>query len=248
MAGKVTSRESNGTAFLELSNPGRLNALSLAMVDQLILETRKIEEKSDIRVVVIHGSNGNFSSGADIGDLASFNMGMALKFHRKMNTLSYQMRNSGKIYIALLEGYALGGGFELSLSADMRICSENTVMGQPEINIGLNAGAGGNAILPRFTGRGNAMYLILTGEKINAGRAVELGIVQKTVPQEHLYEEAENLARRINSLLEESVSLTKMAVNTSYAGQIDAAMDMEALVFSWLNGQKEIKEKMKGFL
>ncbi len=248
MSGEVTLRKSGSIAFLSLMNPGKFNAISSAMLDQLVSEAMKIEEDVEIRVVLIHGADGNFSSGADLEDLVEMDASSALAFHRKMNTLSHQMRNSSKIYIALLEGFALGGGFELSLSADMRICADNVKLGQPEINIGLNAGAGGNAILPRYVGRGNAMHLILTGEKFDARKGMELGIIQKSVPLAELYQEGENLARKIAELPKESVALTKLAVNASMDSSVDAAMDTEALVFSWLNGQEEIKEKIRKFL
>ncbi len=248
MSGQVTLKSSNGIAFLSLRNPGKLNAISQTMLEQLIVKTREIEEDPGIRVVILQGSDGNFSSGADIEDLSEFDGSKALGFHRKMNALSHSMRHSSKIYIALLEGFSLGGGFELSLSADLRICSEDAKLGQPEINIGLNAGAGGNVILPRFIGRGNAMYYILTGEKFDAGKGLELGLIQKIVSKDQLYQVGEDLARRIISIPEKTVELTKMTVNASLESSIDNAMDMEALVFSWLNGQEEIKDKIKKFL
>ncbi len=248
MSGQVTLKSSNGIAFLSLRNPGKLNAISQTMLEQLIVKTREIEEDPGIRVVILQGSDGNFSSGADIEDLSEFDGSKALGFHRKMNAISHSMRHSSKIYIALLEGFSLGGGFELSLSADLRICSEDAKLGQPEINIGLNAGAGGNVILPRFIGRGNAMYYILTGEKFDAGKGLELGLIQKIVSKDQLYQVGEDLARRIISIPEKTVELTKMTVNASLESSIDNAMDMEALVFSWLNGQEEIKDKIKKFL
>ena len=248
MSGEVTLRKSGGIAFLSLRNPGKFNAISFAMLDQLVSEAEKIEEDGEIRAVLIHGMDGNFSSGADLEDLVKMDTSSALAFHRKMNMLSHQMRNSSKIYITLMEGFALGGGFELSLSADIRICADNVKLGQPEINLGLNAGAGGNAILPRYVGRGNTMHLILTGEKFDARKGLELGIIQKVVPHSELYNEGENLAKRIVSLPKETVALTKMAVNASMDSSVDAALDTEALVFSLLNGQKEIKEKIRKFL
>jgi enoyl-CoA hydratase/carnithine racemase len=248
MSGQVTLKYSNGIAFLSLRNPGKLNAISQTMLEQLIEKTREIEEDPGIRVVILQGSDGNFSSGADIEDLSEFDGSKALGFHRKMNAISHSMRHSSKIYIALLEGFSLGGGFELSLSADLRICSEDAKLGQPEINIGLNAGAGGNVILPRFIGRGNAMYYILTGEKFDARKGLELGLIQKIVSKDQLYQVGEDLARRIISIPEKTVELTKMTVNASLESSIDNAMDMEALVFSWLNGQEEIKDKIKKFL
>lgn len=248
MSGGITVQTSGGIATIELKNEGKFNAISRSMLDHLVREVTYLEEDPSIRVIILHGADGNFSSGADISDLAGFDSKDALYFHRKMNSISRAMRHSSKIYIALLEGNTLGGGFELSFSADIRIAADNTKMGLPEMNIGLNAGAGGNAILPRYLGKGNAMYYLLTGDRFDARKGIELGIVQKVVPQSELYREGEGLAKRILSLPEETVALTKMAVDIACDSPVDSAMDTEAIVFSWLNGQKEIKEKMKKFL
>ena len=165
-------------AEITLNRPEKLNAISPEMLDKIIEFISELEERKEVRVVIIRGSGGNFSSGADLASIGRFSSKEAMHFHRKMNSLARMMNHSRMIFIAVLEGYALGGGFELSLSADIRICSSKAILGQPEMRMGLNAGAGGNAILPRITGRGNAMYMVLTGEKISAERAKELGIVQ----------------------------------------------------------------------
>lgn len=230
-----------------LNNPARLNALTPMMVKEILHSIRELEDNHDVRVVILRGMGGNFSAGADINELEKFGFSEALEFHRNMNQIIYLMSRSSKIFIAAFEGYALGGGFELSLSADMRISTENAVLGQPEINIGINAGAGGNAILPRIVGKGNAMYMSLSGEKISAQKALELGIVQKIVDPESMDDELEKLSSRILSHPSASVELSKIAINASQESSAQDSLNVEALVFSILNGNEEVKEKMRKF-
>ena len=235
-------------ASLYFNNPGKLNALSPGMVASLLGLIRELEDDDDIHTIVLRGTGGNFSSGADLSALEELTPHEALRFHKKMNEIVYLIRHSGKIYISALEGYALGGAFELSLSTDIRISAEDAILGQPEINVGLNAGAGGNAILPRLVGTGSAMYMVLTGERITAHRAFELGIVQLVADRGELESELNNLATRISKLTRESVELSKLAVNGALEASPAFSMDFEALVFSMLNGSAATKDRMRKFL
>lgn len=246
--GKILHEIHGGTARITLSNPGRLNALDGNMVTALRNLVREINDDPQIRVVILKGAGGNFSAGADLGQLVHAGPMEALDFHLRMNETSHLIRNSRKIFITALEGYALGGGFELSLSTDIRICTEGAILGQPEIGVGLNAGAGGNAILPRVVGRSNALYMSLTGVKLKSDEALRMGIVQRVVPDSEIEEELEKLAETIMKAPEVSTALLKLSINNSLESPIDEAMVKESMAFALLNGEKEVKKRISGFL
>ena len=244
----VTMKIDQTHAEITLNRPEKLNAISPEMLDKIMGFISELEERKEVRVVIIRGSGGNFSSGADLAGIGRFSSREAMHFHRKMNSLARMMNHSRMIFIAVLEGYALGGGFELSLSADIRICSSRAILGQPEIKMGLNAGAGGNAILPRIAGRGNAMYLVLTGEKVNAERARELGIVQVVCNEDSIEKEVLKLVETICSAPEISTSMAKLSINGAQESSVDYSLEIEALVFSMLADRPEVRERIKKFL
>ena len=196
---KILLESGNSATTIFFNNPDKLNALSPEIVQHLLKTLQSLEQNPDVKVVILRGKGGNFSAGADLEALEKFTPMDALAFHGQMNEIILLMNNSRKIFISVMEGYALGGAFELSLSTDIRICTEDAILGQPEINVGLNAGAGGNAILPRVVGRSNALYLVLTGKRISAGRAYELGIVQEVSNAEQLEQKLETLVSGILS-------------------------------------------------
>ncbi len=247
-ADQLLTESGNGAARIFFNNPEKLNALSPEIVEQLLYALREIEENNNIRVVILRGKGGNFSAGADLEALERFTPAEALEFHRKMNEIIHLLINSRKIFISVLEGYALGGAFELSLSTDIRICTRNAVLGQPEINVGLNAGAGGNAILPKVVGRGNALYMVLTGKRISAGRAYEMGIVQAVASAEELESELDTLVSGILSQPVTAVEMSKLAVNSSFKNETDLALEVEALTFALLHGNNETKNRIRKFL
>lgn len=234
-------------ATLTLNDSKNMNALGEQMIRELRNLIREINEMDEVRVVILVGAGGNFSAGGNLKEILNFDSKTALNFHKILNEISYLMRHSSKIFLVGMEGYALGGGFEISLSADIRICSEDTILGQPEIGLGLNAGAGGNAILPRVVGRSNALYLALTGRKITSSEAKNLNIIQKVVPDGKLLEELHDLARDIILLPPETVSLTKLCINSATETPAGTSLDMEALAFSLLNTNKDVKQRIGKF-
>ncbi len=238
----------NGTTTIFLNNPEKLNAISPEIVEEMLDKLREIEEDPEVRVVVLRGKGGNFSAGADLEALEKFTPAQALRFHRKMNDIIRLMNSSSKIFISVMEGYALGGGFELSLSTDLRICTEDAILGQPESNVGLNAGAGGNAILPRVVGKANALYMVLTGEKLTAARAYELGIVQMVSPREQLEHKVDALVTGILKKPVSTIEMVKIAVNSSLSSGTDSALEVEALAFALLHGDEEVKGRIRKFL
>ena len=245
---KILQEIDHQVARIFLNNPEKLNALSPGMVEDLLVIMKQLEADDTIRVVILRGSGGNFSSGADLNEIEKLNSAGALRFHRTMNELIEVMTHSSKLFISVLEGYSLGGGFELSLSTDVRFCAEDAVLGQPEIKVGLNAGAGGNAILPRIVGRGNAIYMVLTGDSISARRAYDLGIVQKVVHKERMDTELEEFVTKVLKHPKISVESSKYAINSSMEKSMKEALEIEAQVFSELSENHEVKEKIRKFL
>lgn len=247
-SGKVLIEIQNKTARIYFNNPDRLNAISTDMVNELLDSMERLEQDRNVRIVVLRGKGGNFSSGANLEELEKFTPEEALGFHRKMNRISHMIRESRKVYLTVFEGYSLGGAFELSLSTDVRVCEEKAVMGQPEVKVGLNAGAGGNAILPFMVGRGNAMYMALTGRTINAQRAYELGIVQAVFPSSQLDEKLDTLISELLERPQTTLEIIKKRINASNSREIDALMEEEAQDFSYLHSKKEVKGEIRKFL
>lgn len=245
---KIQIEIRNETAWIYFNNPEKLNAISADMVDTLLEKVKELEENSTVRIAILKGKGVNFSTGANLEELEKFTPEEALTFHRKMNDISHIMRHSRKIYMAVFEGYSLGGAFELSLSTDIRVCDENATMGQPEIKVGLNAGAGGNAILPLMIGKGNAMFMALTGRTITAQRALELGIVQAVFPAARLNDELDALITGLLKRPQATLEAVKHTVNEATNREIDSLMEKEAQAFSYLHSKKEVKKEIRKFL
>ncbi|BAB59340.1 enoyl-CoA hydratase [Thermoplasma volcanium GSS1] len=227
-------------SLIVLSRPEKLNAINLEMLADLADQFSKAE-KEDTRVIVITGYGKNFSAGADINMLASFDPASAYSFRLKMNSIAQRIRKSDKPVIALLKGYSMGGGLELAESADIRIAMSDAVIGQPESSIGINAGAGGNVILPKLVGRGSAAYLAMSGKKLNAQEAMALGLVDEVVDDEA---KAWKIIDDICKKPKKTLQFIKRAINSSYDMGLESAMDQEALYFSLLFTDPEVLDAL----
>ncbi len=240
--------EAGPVVILKLRNTGKLNAITEGMAGELIAAIEKYEKDDRYRVMLLGGADRNFCSGADITGFANRNTEDALRFHLVLNRVVRTIRSCPKPVLAVLEGYSLGGGLEIAESTDIRIASASAKIGQPEINIGINAGAGGNVILPRLVGRGNAMYLILTGRRISAPEALRMGLVDLVFPDDQLWDEAMKIAMEISSKPVVTVQMAKMAVNNSEDMSVSAALDMEASAFAMLFSTAETKDRIRKFM
>jgi enoyl-CoA hydratase/carnithine racemase len=221
----------------------QLNTLTGHMVDEIIHAMKSVIDSC--RSIIIGGRN-NFSAGADVSQFQNMDARSAYEFHLKLNELALFFRSYPKPVISFLNGYVLGGGLELSLSTDIRICSENAILGQPEINLGINAGAGGNVILPSVIGRNRALYMILTGEKITASQAYDFGLVD--LLSDNSEGEARRIAALINTMPVDTVSLAKRAVNNATNNDLEMKLDYEAALFGILQSEKYTKERIDRFM
>jgi len=153
-----------------------------------------------------------------------------------------------KPVIAAVNGFALGGGCELAMSCDLRIAAENARFGQPEINLGIIPGAGGTQRLTRLVGMTKAKELILTGDIIDAGTALSIGLVNKVVPQYDLMSEAKALAQKLLTKSSAALSLAKTAINGGWQMPLSSALDLEMQCFSLCFATEDQKEGMSAFI
>ena len=239
--------EKDGISIVSLNRPEKMNSLTMKMIDEII-EYLDSRQDSDIRVIILRGEGKHYCSGADVSAFPGMGPQQGLEFHLRLNDLAMKIRNFQRPVIAMLHGYSMGGGLEIAESADIRVAGESAVIAQPEINIGINAGAGGNVILPRLVGRGMAMYLILTGERISARKAMEIGLVDLVFPDPDLEEEVMKIAAKIRDMPSQTVVYAKMAVSRGSELPVESALSYEAALFGLLFSDRETKSRLEKFL
>jgi enoyl-CoA hydratase len=212
-------------AIITLNRPDKMNALNSQAVAELVAVTEEIEKNDDIRVVIVTGAGQRaFSSGSDLTELQGIT---AVELRRRIESPNI-IRKLSKPVLAMIRGYALGGGLELALACDIRVASEDAKLGFPEINHGwLPAGGGGTQVLPRLVGEGMAMMLILKGEFISAAEAKQIGLVEMVVPAAHLETETQKLAADIAEKPLEVLRLAKEAIRASTHTDLQSRLNYE---------------------
>src|SRR5213080_171228 len=230
----------DAVAFITINRPDKLNALNDQVVDEL--------SHAAERVATEDGIKGAILAGADIGDLAKQG-----PFDGKARALRGQamlrrFETCGKPIIAAVNGYALGGGCELAMACHLRIASENAKFGQPEVKLGIAPGYGGTQRLPRIVGKGNALYLILTAEMIDAQEAYRIGLVNKVVPAGELLATTEKIVRGILAMGPLAVRLALEAVDQGLEMTLDEGLLLEANHFGLLAATRDMKEGLAAFL
>lgn len=239
----------DGIAVLTINRPDKLNALNDQVVAELHQAALALKADDSVRGVILTGSGPKaFVAGADIGDLAK--QGVLDGRQRALNgqQMLYAIERMGKPVLAAVNGFALGGGCELAMACHIRIASENARFGQPEVNLGITPGYGGTQRLPRIVGKGNALFMLLTGEHVNAADALRMGLVSKVVPQDQLMAEAEKLMRTIVSKGPVALALTMEAVDRGLETTLEEGMRIEADAFGLVASSQDMKEGLTAFL
>ena len=235
-------------AVMTVSRPEALNALNSATLEELASAAAKVAADEDIRVLVVTGEGKAFVAGADIGEMKSLNAEEGHAFGLKGQAALTAIEELPIPVIAAVNGFALGGGCELSLCADIRIASEKAKFGQPEVGLGITPGFGGTQRLPRVIGLSKAMELILTGRMIKADEALKLGLVDKVVPPEALMEEAVALANAIAANAPVAVRNSKAAIRRFTGASLKADLDKEAELFGACFATGDQKMAMEAFV
>jgi len=233
-------------ALLVLKAPS-FNTLSSAVLKEIEAALDEIEANK-IRVFILTSKEGSFSVGADIAEMSSFTSKEAAEFVNLGHRVFDKLENMQAVSIAAVDGYALGGGFELALSCDIRIFSENAKTALPETTLGLIPGFGGTQRLARYAGIGFAKYMILTGNKIKAHEALEAEIAQKVCPAENLLEEAENTAISILNNGSEAVKAAKKMISLYSEDKVNENFQKEIKSFAQLFETGQPQEGIKAFL
>lgn len=245
----IQKEQKEHIAVLTLSRPEALNALNSAVLSELAGVLDEIAQNRDIYCVIITGEGAkSFAAGADIAEMATADQKEGARFSELGNGVFRKLETLPMPVIAAVNGFALGGGCELAMACDMRICSENALFGQPEVGLGITPGFGGTQRLARLVGMGMAKQMIFAATNISAEEALRIGLVNAVYPAETLMEEAMKLACRIAKQAPIAVQNAKRAVNEGMQTDMDNAIALEVKAFSDCFETADQREGMSAFL
>jgi enoyl-CoA hydratase/carnithine racemase len=245
----VNSILEEGVATVTLDHPPA-NALSRAVLDELDRIMAELNQNEDVRAVVITGAGKMFAAGADIKELSEIESGktgelLAARGQAVMN----RIERMGKVVIAAVNGlFCLGGGLELAMACHMRIAGDRVRLGLPEITLGIMPGFGGTQRLPRLVGAAKALELILTGDRIRAREALEIGLVNEVVPDSEILKRARTAARKIAGMGQAAVRAALTAVVEGQTRPFAGGFELESKLFGSLCETADMKEGLNAFL
>ena len=235
-------------AVLTIDRPKALNALNPEVLADLKAAFEGLDQNT-VRCVVLTGAGDkSFVAGADIGSMSTMTKAEGEAFGKLGNDIFLMIESFPLPVIAAVNGFALGGGCELAMSCDIRICSDNAMFGQPEVGLGITPGFGGTQRLPRLVGMGMAKQLLYTARNIDAAEALRIGLVNAVIPQAELLDAALKMAGQIAKNAPIAVRACKKAVNEGMQVSIDKAVEIEEKLFGGCFETHDQVEGMACFL
>ena len=244
-------QKENAVWVLTINRPQALNALNSQTLNELSMTLRQISEmdfENAKALIITGGGEKAFVAGADIKEMTEMNSDQAKSFAQKGQSLFHELNLLKIPVIAAVNGFALGGGFELALGCDFIVASENAKFGLPEVSLGLIPGFGGTVRLLGAIGVRKAREMTMTGDMLSAAEAYRLGLISEVVPQAQLME---TVMKKVNSILAKSplaVSMAKKSMNYAYDSEVEKSLEFEADLFSGLFESEDTKEGTKAFL
>ena len=239
----------NEIAVVTINRPKSLNALNSETLAELDACFSDISERKDIKVVILTGSGAKaFVAGADISEMVNATPAEGRKMGMLAKEAFLKLETMPQVTIAAVNGFALGGGCEISMACDIRIASDNAKFGQPETGLGILPGFGGTQRLARLVGKGRAKELIFTCDMIDANEAYRIGLVNAVYPQEELLAAAKKLANKIASNAPIAVRACKKAINEGLQVDMDQAIVVEEKAFGSCFETEDQKAGMGNFL
>lgn len=237
-----------GVALLSFTREERLNALDSRTFRDLMAAADELEADERVGVVILTGRGKAFVAGADINEYIDIALTDYIAFQQLGRRMYDRWERFPKPVIAAVNGYALGGGFELVLIADIVIASERAKFGLPECKLGLLPGGGGTQRLPRIIGRNKAKELLMTGEFLAASEAQALGLVNRVVAVGDLLAAAREMANRINERAPLAIRMAKQLVNDGLEASLPTAITQEMGMTATLYATKDAREGIAAFL
>ncbi len=239
--------QDSGIGILTISRPEALNALNSLFFKEFNDLLQTISTATDLKVLIITGDGKAFVAGADIAEMQKMKVKEGYNFSKIGQDAFSKLVNLEVPVIAAVNGFALGGGCELAMACDFRIASNKAKFGLPEVSLGLIPGYGGTQRLSRLVGLGDALFLVLTGQMIDAIEALRIGLVQKVVEPENLLLEAKSLAAKIAEQGPNAIKTAKKVIRKGFSIEIDRGFELEADSFSKMF-ENNAPEGMKAFL
>lgn len=225
-----------------------MNALSTTVQAAFRGLAGEVSERRDVRAVVLYGGPKVFAAGADVKEMAGWDHLTAIERTRTLTESFDAVARIPKPVIAAITGYALGGGLELALCADLRVAGDNAKVGLPEILLGIIPGAGGTQRLPRLIGPARAKELIFTGRFVNAQEALAIGLVDRVVAPDDVYEEALTLAKQLAAGPGIALRAAKNAINRGLEVDLQTGLEIERMQFAQLFATEDQQNGMDSFV
>ena len=237
----------DGVGTIRLDRP-KMNAINAQLQTELLAAATEARDSAEVRAVVLYGGERVFAAGADIKEMSGLTYADMVGWGTHLQDVLKVVARLPKPVVAAVNGYALGGGFELALTADFRVVGERAKVGVPEIQLGVIPGAGGTQRLTRLVGPAKAKDLVFTGRHVAAEEALALGIADRVVPDEGVYETARELAAQFAAGPAVALRAAKQAIDDGLELDLDAALRLESALFAGLFATEDQKTGMQSFL
>lgn len=236
-------------ATITINNPQELNALDVDHLRELKSTFEDVSSRSDVRVILLTGAGDRaFVAGANIKRMSVMSREEGMEFGELGHAVAHAIEAAPQPVIAVINGFALGGGCELSLACDIRLCSDTAVFAQPEVGLGIPPGWGGSQRLPHLVGKGIASELIFTGRRVKAEEALRIGLVNAVNPADELMDAAVKMASTIAANSPQAVQLSKRLIARSGVDAPVEALDAEARAFADVFEGHDQREGMTAFV
>jgi enoyl-CoA hydratase len=243
----VRLKVSDGVGTIRLDRP-KMNALNTQVQEEIRGAAIEAGERDDVKAVVVYGGERVFAAGADIKEMADMSYVDMVQCSGPLQASLTSVARIPKPVVAAITGYALGGGCELALCADVRFAAEDAVLGQPEIQLGIIPGAGGTQRLTRLVGPSRAKELIFTGRFVRAEEALAIGLVDRVVPADRVYDEAVAWAGQFTHAATQALRAAKEAIDLGLETDLDTGLAIERQQFAALFATDDRRIGMSSFV
>ena len=237
----------DGIATMRIDRP-KMNALNVAVQEEIRAAAAEATERDDVRAVIVYGGERVFAAGADVKEMAEMSYTDMVQRSGGLQSAFTAVAKIPKPVVAAVTGYALGGGCELAMCADIRIAADDATLGQPEILLGIIPGAGGTQRLTRLVGPAKAKDIIFTGRFVKADEALAIGLVDKVVPAESVYDEAVAWARQFTKAAAYALRAAKESIDRGLEVDLETGLELERVQFAALFATEDRSIGMGSFV